>query len=73
MWYAPSMAESGVEGPHAATEPSLCRACFVCRAGFAGRGTAVARATRRLMLAVSLRPDTKSWVGIIMDTRGQLW
>src|SRR5262249_13156105 len=33
-----------------------------------GRGTAVARATRRLMLAVPLRPKTESWVGMTCPT-----
>src|SRR5262245_10861371 len=39
------------------------RACLVCRASFAGRGMALARATRLRMLAVPLRPKTQSWVG----------
>src|SRR5262249_61916821 len=35
---------------------------LVCRASFAGRGTAVARGTRRPMLAIPRRPKTQSWV-----------
>ena len=46
-------------------------ACLVCRASFAGRGMAVADATRRFMLAVPLRPKTQSWVGLLGERAAQ--
>src|SRR5262245_60223078 len=52
-------------------ERLLCRACLVCRASLAGRGMAVACATRQLMLAVPLRPETEPWVGLLAPDRAQ--
>ena len=44
----------------------MMRAYLVCRAGFAGRGTPLARATERHILASFLRPETQSRVGLFL-------
>src|SRR5262249_32746190 len=55
-------------------ERLLCPACLVCRASLAGRGMAVACASRRFMLAAARRPETKSWVGLLAGVwRGRSW
>jgi hypothetical protein len=54
--YARSPHEACVERLPAGRERQRFRACLVCRASFAGRGTAVARVTIRLMLGVLSGP-----------------
>src|SRR5437667_4601082 len=40
----------------------------LCRAGFAGRGTAFARSTERHTLAFRFRPETRSRVGLLVGS-----
>src|SRR5262249_3871269 len=51
----------------ASSDSASLRACLICRAGFAGRGTAGARVRA---LAIYSRPATKSWLGLYAEALG---